>query len=151
VVEKVEFPQIEVPLPFPSSQDFAAQAAKKMTHALLNPQPAGPFCQVGDEKMLALTRLAAIVEGALPTHKSVATSPHVEIVENDTPPSVHIAVSPPRVINEATPPRVMQPTVTHITTPKFTSKIESNAMQSSNTHHSTFYDKEKYASTKLIQ
>jgi hypothetical protein len=36
-----------------------------------------------------------------------------------------IAVSPPRVINEATPPRLMQPTVTHITTPNSHRRLSS--------------------------
>jgi hypothetical protein len=107
VVEKVEFFTTEVPLPFPLSKDLATQEAKQLIHALLNPQPAGPFYQVGDEKMLALARLAAIFEGAILTHKSGATSPLVGIDDNDTPPRVQIAVSPPRVTNEARPPRVM--------------------------------------------
>jgi hypothetical protein len=105
VVETVESPPIEVPLPFTSSNELATQAAKQLMHALLNPQPAGPFCQVGDEEMLALARLAAIFEGALPTRKTDATSPLLEINDNDPPLRVQIAVSPPRV------------TATHITTP----------------------------------
>jgi hypothetical protein len=88
-----------------------------MTHALLNPQTAGPFCQVGDEQKLTLARLTAIFEGALPTRKADATSPLLEINENDAPLRVQIEVSPTRVINEATPLRVMQPTGTHTTTP----------------------------------
>jgi hypothetical protein len=75
VVETVEFFPTEVPLPFPSSKELAAQAAKQLTHALLNPKPAGPFCQVGDGQMIALQRLAAIFEGALPTRKRDTTSP----------------------------------------------------------------------------
>jgi hypothetical protein len=67
--------------------------------------------------MMALKRLAAIFEGALPTRKKDATSPLLEINDNDAPQMVQISVSPPRVINETTPLRVMQPTVTHIMTP----------------------------------
>jgi hypothetical protein len=48
VVETVEYFTTELPLPFPSSKDLATQAAKQLTHALRNPQPVGPFCQVGD-------------------------------------------------------------------------------------------------------
>jgi hypothetical protein len=107
----------EVPLPFPSSKDLETQAAKQLTHALLNQQLVGPFCQVGDEKMLALTRLAAIFKGALPTRKKDATSPLLEINDNDAPPRVQLAVSPPRVIHRTTPPRVMEPTIIHITAP----------------------------------
>jgi hypothetical protein len=47
-------------LPFPSSSELATQAAADLTHALLNPQPAGPFCQVDDEQAIALRRLANI-------------------------------------------------------------------------------------------
>jgi hypothetical protein len=54
VLETVDFFATEVSLPFPSSKELAIRAAKKITHALLNPKPAGPFCQVGDEKMLPL-------------------------------------------------------------------------------------------------
>jgi hypothetical protein len=64
--------------PFQSSQELATQAAKQLTHALLHPQPPGPFLQVGDEQMLALERLSAIFEGGLPLHK---------INDYDAPPS----------------------------------------------------------------
>jgi hypothetical protein len=117
VVETVGFFATEVPLPFPSSKELATQAAKQLNHALLNPQPAGPFCQVGDEQLLALQRLAAIFEGALPARKKDTTSPLFKINDNVAPPRVQIAVPPPRVINGATPARVIQPTVTTITTP----------------------------------
>jgi hypothetical protein len=41
VVETVDSPPpTEVPLQFPSSKELATQAAKQLTHALLNPQPA---------------------------------------------------------------------------------------------------------------
>jgi hypothetical protein len=70
VLETAAFPPTEVPLPFPSSKELVAQAAKKLTHALLNPKPAGPFCQVGDEQMLALQQLAAIFVGAPPARKT---------------------------------------------------------------------------------
>jgi hypothetical protein len=43
--------------------------------------------------------------------------PQVEIVDSDTLPRAQITVSPPRVPHAATTPRVVQPTVTHITTP----------------------------------
>jgi hypothetical protein len=117
VVETVDISPTEVPLPFQSSKELANQAGKPLSHALLNPQPARPFCQVGNGQMLALKRLAAIFEGALLTCKKDAMSPLLEINDNDAPPRVQMSVSDPRVINGATPPRVMQPTVTNITTP----------------------------------
>jgi hypothetical protein len=98
--------------------ELATHAAKKLTHALFNPQPTGPCCQVGNKQMLALARLTAIFEGALPTCKKDAASPLLKINDNDAPPSVQISFSPPRVINGATPSRVMQPTVTNNTNSK---------------------------------
>jgi hypothetical protein len=73
---------------------LATQAAKQLTDALLNPQPAGPFCQVGDEQILSLKRLAAIFEGALPASKKDATTHLFEINDNDAPPRLQMAVSP---------------------------------------------------------
>jgi hypothetical protein len=52
------------------------------------PQPAGPFFQVGGKQMLALKQLTAIFEGALPSRKKDATSPLIEINDNDAPPRV---------------------------------------------------------------
>jgi hypothetical protein len=63
-METVDFFPKKFTLPFPSSQDLATQAAADLTHALLHPQPAGPFCKVGNEQTIALTRLASISEGA---------------------------------------------------------------------------------------
>jgi hypothetical protein len=57
IVETVEFFPHKLELPFPSSSELATQAAADLTHALLNLQPAGPFCQVGDEQAIALRRL----------------------------------------------------------------------------------------------
>jgi hypothetical protein len=57
------FPK-KITLPFPSSQDLATQAAADLTHALLYPQPAGPFCQVSNEQTIALKRLASIFDSA---------------------------------------------------------------------------------------
>jgi hypothetical protein len=64
VVETVDFFSEAFKLPFPSAQDLATKAAAELTHDLLHPQPAGPFCKVGDEQTLALKRLADIFEGA---------------------------------------------------------------------------------------
>jgi hypothetical protein len=43
IVETVDFFPEKFTLPFPSAQDLATQAAAELTHALLHPQPAGPF------------------------------------------------------------------------------------------------------------
>jgi hypothetical protein len=64
IVETVDFFPANFKLPFPSAQDLATKAAAKLIHALLHPQPAGPFCKVGNEQTLALKRLADIFEGA---------------------------------------------------------------------------------------
>jgi hypothetical protein len=76
VVETVDFFPENFKLPFPSTQELAKKAAAELTHALLHPHPAGPFCKVGDEQMLALKRLADIFEGATRSHKlRVVTTP----------------------------------------------------------------------------
>jgi hypothetical protein len=45
-VETVDFFPGKITLLFPSPQDLATQAAVDLTHALLHPQPSGPFCKV---------------------------------------------------------------------------------------------------------
>jgi hypothetical protein len=77
---------------------MATQAAAELTHALLHPQPAVPFCKVGDEQTLALKRLADIFEGAT-RQKSKVVIPPTNRVENVAPPRVRNTVSPPRVAN----------------------------------------------------
>jgi hypothetical protein len=62
-------------LPFPSSRDLATQAAADLTHALLHPQPAGPFCQVSDEQTIALRRLASIFVSAKPRNTTNSLAP----------------------------------------------------------------------------
>jgi hypothetical protein len=64
IVRTVDFFPEKFTLPFPSAQDLATQAAADLTRALLHPQPAGPFCKVGDEHTKALKCLADIFEGA---------------------------------------------------------------------------------------
>jgi hypothetical protein len=75
VVKTVVFFPEKFKLPFLSTQELASQAAKELTHALLHPQSAGPFCKVGDEQTLALKRLADIFEGATRSHKSRVLTP----------------------------------------------------------------------------
>jgi hypothetical protein len=40
---------MEVQLYFQSERNLATEAAKQLTYALVNPHPAGPFAQVGDD------------------------------------------------------------------------------------------------------
>jgi hypothetical protein len=65
IVETVEFYPEKFTLPFPSAQDLSTQATAELTHAILHPQPEGPFCKVGDERTIALKRLADIFKGAI--------------------------------------------------------------------------------------
>jgi hypothetical protein len=88
---------------------LATKAATELTHALLQPQPAGPFCKVGDEQTLSLKRLADIFEGATRQKSRVVITP-AETVENNAPPRVQNTVSRPRVQNTATQQRVTQKT-----------------------------------------
>jgi hypothetical protein len=75
IVETVDFFPEKFNLPFPSAQDMATQAAADLTHALLHPQTAGPFCKVGDEQTLALKRVANIFEGATRKISRVVVTP----------------------------------------------------------------------------
>jgi hypothetical protein len=96
IVETVISPPQKLILPFPSSHDLATQAAADLTHALLHPQPAGPFCQVGDEQTIALKRLASIFVSAKPRNTNNPLFPQDEI-ENNAHQRVQTTVSPPRV------------------------------------------------------
>jgi hypothetical protein len=91
IVETVEFFPKKFTLPFPSAQDLAIQAAADLTHALLHPQPAGPFFKVGDKQTIALKRLADIFEGAT-RRKSKVVIPPTNGVENAAPPRVQNTV-----------------------------------------------------------
>jgi hypothetical protein len=116
VVETVDFSPEKVTLPFPSAQDLATQAAAELTHALLQPQPAGPFCKVGDEQTIALKRLADIFEGAT-QRKSKVVIPPTETVVNNAPPRVQNTVSPPKVANTTAQQIPPQPTTSSHSTP----------------------------------
>jgi hypothetical protein len=75
IVETVEFFPHQFEMPFPSSSDLATQDAAELTHALLNLQPAGPFCQVGDEQAITLRKLATIFEASKPNKVSKKLTP----------------------------------------------------------------------------
>jgi hypothetical protein len=94
---------------------LATQAAADLTHALLHPQPAGPFCQVGDEQTIALKRLASIFEGAKQRQTKSVLTPN-DGIENTAPQRVQTTVSPLRVAgtgaekNSLHPNTSLQPT-----------------------------------------
>jgi hypothetical protein len=114
-VETVEFVPDNFKLLFPSAQDLATKAAAELTHALLHPQPAGPFCKVGDEQTLALKRLDDIFESAT-RQKSKGVIPPTKRVKNVAPPRVQNAVSTPRVENTTAQQRPTQQTISsHLT------------------------------------
>jgi hypothetical protein len=116
VVETVDFFSERFTLSFPSAQDLATQAAAELTHALLYPQPAGPFCKVGDKQTIALKRQADIFEGTIP-QKSKVVLPPTDGVENAAPPRVQNTVSPPRVANTTTQEIPPQPITSSHSTP----------------------------------
>jgi hypothetical protein len=98
-VETVEFFSGKFTVPFPSSQDMATQAASDLTHALLHPQPAGPFCQVGNEQTIVLKRLTSIFESAKQRKTRSVITP-TNGIENTAPQRVHTTFSPPRVVGK---------------------------------------------------
>jgi hypothetical protein len=75
---------------------LATQAEADLTHTLLNPQPTGPLCQVGDEQAIALKRLANIF-GAAKLKRGQEKLTRQDEVENYAPQRVQTTVSPPRV------------------------------------------------------
>jgi hypothetical protein len=79
IVETVECSPHKFILQFPSSHDLATQAAAYFKHALLHPQPAGPFCQVGDEQVIALKRLASIFASTKPRNKNNPLAPKMKL------------------------------------------------------------------------
>jgi hypothetical protein len=91
VVETVDFFPENFTLPFLSAQYLATKAAAELTYALLHPQPAFPFCKVGDEQTLALRCLVNIFEGAT-RQKSIVVIPPTERMENIAPPRVQNTV-----------------------------------------------------------
>jgi hypothetical protein len=102
----VEFPPTEVQLPLQSTRDLATEAAKQLTYALVNPQPAGPFAQVGDDQLIALNNLAVIFEGASPTHKQLTATPLLNNMINSSQ-RVDITESPHKGHMPAADPRVV--------------------------------------------
>jgi hypothetical protein len=98
IVGTVDFVPKQFTLPFPSPQYLATQAAVDLTHALLHPQPEGPFCKVGDAQTISLKRMADIFEGATRRKKKIVVPP-TEKEDDNAPPRVQAAVSPPRVLN----------------------------------------------------
>jgi hypothetical protein len=115
-VETVDFCPDKFTLPFPSSQYLATQAAADLTQAQLHPQPAGPFCQVGNEQTIALRRLASIFEGAKQCKSKTTLTPK-DGIENNAPERVQTAVSPPRVAGTDAEQPSLQPITSSQSTP----------------------------------
>jgi hypothetical protein len=115
IVETVDFFPHKFKLPFPSSSELATQDAADLTHALLNPQPAGLFCQVGNEQAIALRRLANIFVAAKPKSGNKKLTPQDEY-ESNAPHRVQTTVSPPRVASQDPDQTSLQ----HITSPHST-------------------------------
>jgi hypothetical protein len=89
----------KITLPFPLSHDLATQAAADLKYALLNPQPAGPFCQVGDKQAITLRRLVNMFVSVKPRNANNSLAPQNEI-ENNAPHRLQTTVSPPRVASQ---------------------------------------------------
>jgi hypothetical protein len=115
-VETVDFFPEKFTLPFPSSQDLATKTAADLAHALLHPQPAGPFCQVGNEQTIALKRLASIFTG-VKQRKSKNTLTPEDGIENTAPQRVHTTVSPPKVAGTDAEKISLQPISSSQSTP----------------------------------
>jgi hypothetical protein len=58
IVDTLEFPPHNVPMPQLSSTERLTMAANDMYNALKNPHPEIPFSHIGDDTISALTKLA---------------------------------------------------------------------------------------------
>jgi hypothetical protein len=146
VMETVAFFPTEVKIPFKSSRDLPTEAVKQLTYTLVNPQPVGPFAQVGDDQPITLKKLAAIFEGALPKHRQRTAIPLLNYNSNspqrvgttESPQKEHLTASAPRVVvptgsNQMTPNshrrlqtmprRFVTPTTPHHTTRRITGPL----------------------------
>jgi hypothetical protein len=126
IVETVEFFPEKFTLPFPSSQELATQAAADLMHALLHLQPAGPFCQVGNEQTIALKRLISIFEAAK-QRKSKNTLTPQDGTENNAPKRVQTTVSPPRVAGKDTEKISLRPISSSQSTPNSLGRQKTSA------------------------
>jgi hypothetical protein len=138
-VETVELFPTEVKIPFQSSMDLATEASKQLTYGLINPQPAGPFAQVGDNQLIALNKLAAIFEGALSKHRQQTSTP---IINNDSnsPQRVNITESPQKEHLTASAPRMVVPTSSNQMTPNSHCRLQTTSRRFSTPttpHHMT--------------
>jgi hypothetical protein len=139
VVDTVEFPPTEVQLPFQSTRDLATEAAKQLTYTLSNPQLAGPFAQVCDDQLIALNKLVAIFEGALPTHKQRTATPLLDNTSK-SPQRVDITESPHKGHINSAAPRVAEPTTSNKKKTKFPPQTTNHATQVCRTNNATSHD-----------
>jgi hypothetical protein len=121
-------------LPFPSSSELATQAAADLTHALLNPTPAGPFCQVGDEQAIALRKLVNIFVSVEPKHANDKlhhdfTSEGGKQRPKSNIPSTHYTIT----INA-----------------KFASKATNTSQTNRHTTNTSWYGARQYKTTKFV-
>ena len=66
IARTVDFFPHDIEMPHNSSGNNAAEAAKLLTDALMNPAPASPFPSLGNEQMWALRKLTDIFSAAAP-------------------------------------------------------------------------------------
>jgi hypothetical protein len=86
IMDTLEFCPHNSPMPQISSTDRLLMAAHDMTDALKHPHPDVPFSQIGDEKIRALTTLAAIFKNKFKKHLApvIIDSP-IKAAENKRP------------------------------------------------------------------
>jgi hypothetical protein len=148
VVETVEFTPTEVQPPFQSTRDLDTEATNQLTYALVKPQPAGPFTQVGDDQLIVLKKLAAIFEGAVPKHKQQTTTPPLRSNTSESPQRVDCTESPHKELMTAAAPRVVKPTSSNKKKPKFPPQTTNHATEVCNNNHTTSHDYEECRTTQ---
>jgi hypothetical protein len=86
IVDTLEFPPHNSPMPQLSSTDRVLMAAQDMNDALKHPHPDVPFATIGDETIMALTTLATIFKNKFqkPLAPEAQSSP-LKAAENKRP------------------------------------------------------------------
>ena len=132
--DTVSFHPHSFKMPAISSADAATHAARNLTHALLNPQPASPIADAGDPDLTALNQLADIFQRQItaklkppphPNHVANAAQLIRPVPENAPQPLPRVAPTiAPRVAHTTT----TTTTPTHPPSPRVAADIKASQL-----------------------
>jgi hypothetical protein len=149
IVETVDVFPHKFTLPFPSSHELATQAAADLTHALLNPQPAGPLCQGGDEQAIALRKLANLFGSVKPKNDNNTLAPQDE-TDNNAPQRVQTTASPPRVAGQDQGQTSLKHIIPSQLTPNSHRRQKNTSQTNSHTTNTSWYGETECKTTKFV-